>query len=254
MRGTGRSPSAGGPAAADTSRAQEALRAVETEPGGSALGALLLPPAPTTLVVLADEPLRGRPIPAGVWVASRARILRLIEGPLDAARRALATAAVVADPAGEMASIIARAKEVPDAVREPRMRVHYFEVTRLMKRVDSADRRGKAEVARLLRAQLVTAASKLLFLERREWPAPLDVMLDELGRHAALAPLAERLAQVVSAPAPRDLRKLRGALDEYLVASGVDFVKAPTEIWDYLMFTDAGQAALDTWGGEAVRR
>ena len=192
---------------------------------------------------------------ADIWIISPRELDAMIDVPTgDINRRRIATAAVLHDPSGIVARIIARAAEVRDDVRDERMRVHYFELTRLAKRIQVAERRDKQDIVRILTAELVLVASKLLFIERRQWPTPTMWIFDELALAGIPAALVAALEAIVESPTARDVRGVRGELDAYLVAAGAAFVRDPEALWSWLFESPRGREAMDIWGGECIRR
>jgi hypothetical protein len=191
---------------------------------------------------------------AEIWVVSPRALDAMIAPPeADRHRRRLATSVLLHDPAGIVAPIVARACEISEEVREERMRVHYFETTRLGKRIQLAERRDEHDVLRVLAAEMVLAVSKLLCLERRQWPAPVHWVFEELAVAGIPAGLVGALEELLESSTARAARALRGRLDAYLVAEGVAFVRDPRALWSWLG-SPRGREATDVWGGESIRR
>lgn len=192
---------------------------------------------------------------ADIWIVSTGVLDAMIAMPTgDVHRRRTATGVVVHDPTGVVAQIIARAAEVPEVMRDERMRLHYFEVTRIAERVQVAERRGRQDVVRILTAQLVLTASKLLFLERYEWPAPIMWTSEELLLAGIPAPLVTALEQILEAPTAKALCLLRDHLNEYLLGAGVALVRDPIALSSWLFESPRGKQVMDVWGGESLRR
>ena len=189
-----------------------------------------------------------------VWVIELGELERQLGLRADNHRRRVADAIVLFDTDDTLAGLVARARHVPADVRDARMRVHHFELAWAAQRVLKAEKRGRAAIARILAAELVLAAGNLLFLARGQWPGPLPWMFEELAAAGVPDEIVARLRALVTSPSARDARRLRGAIDAYLIASGVAFVADPVALWAWINHTPEGQLAHVTYGGELSRR
>jgi hypothetical protein len=243
----------------------------EVVPPAHVVGSLVAPPLGAAdgvrqiCVVADDEHVRSRGgsaedavvrnddgFVARIFVCSRDDFESKVGLFPDGEKRRLATATLVHDREGELSTLVKRATTLTDELRDVRIKVHYFEVTRLGKRMQSAERRGKTDVLHLLAAQDVLATASVAFLARGEWPAFSATVLTELH---GLVPqeLVDALARLLAEPSARRARAARGQLDAYLLERGIELVRFPAELWDW-MASPAGTEALDYWGGECVRR
>lgn len=157
-------------------------------------------------------------------------------------------ARVLFDRQGVLTMLLAEIAALPAAVAADRMRVHYFEVTNLAAKILAAERRTRREAARVLTAQLVLSAARLLFLSKNAWPSPVSWMFDELELAGVPAPLIAALRAVLEAPAPKTIRTLRGTLDEYLLGCGAAFVGDPVALLEWVYETPDGLRAAAQWG------
>ena len=157
-------------------------------------------------------------------------------------------ARVLFDRGGALATLLSVLSELPPAVAAERMRVHYFEVTSLAAKILSAQRRARADAVQLLAAQLVLCSGKLLTLSRSAWPAPTTWMFEELVLVGVPDHLVGGLRRVLESPQARELRSLRGALDEYLLGAGATFVGDPAALLDWIYGTQEGLRAVASWG------
>lgn len=208
-------------------------------------------------VVEEDRATAPRPSPNDdlrVRSVSLSHLTRLATHGSDADRRCIARATVVHDDDGVLARTIAQLRTLLDGVREDRMRVHYFELTRFAKRAHTAERRLKKDVVQLLTAEIVLAAARVLFLAKGEWPTSIPWVFDDLRDQGISSGLVDALEEVLASPGSRPLRRLRVPFDQELLGLGAVFLSDPESLWKWLFETAEGRAAMGRWGGEAVTR
>jgi len=142
----------------------------------------------------------------------------------DADRYAISRYHILHDPDGVLAAAQARFAVIPDDVRQVRLRIYYFEVSRLMHQVVKAGQRDNAELATLLIGTLVTSTAKLLFVEQGMWPSPASWMRREL--ELLQVPLTASLFELLRSEWPA-VRLFRHHLNKYLLGRGHAFVGHP---------------------------
>jgi hypothetical protein len=160
---------------------------------------------------------------------------------------------VLSDPKGELAALVRPLVELRDEVRDARLRVHYFESTYVAQKLQKALRQNRVATVRILAAELAIAVSKVLFLEQRRWPVPLNWMFEELVVAGIPSDLIDGLRALAETPNGGAVRALRGRLDPYLLARGCAFVADPLELWQWLFQHADGRQARNAWAGEALR-
>ncbi|OWQ90659.1 hypothetical protein CDN99_10705 [Roseateles aquatilis] len=156
-------------------------------------------------------------------------------------------ARILFDRDGQLASLLARVAKVPHVMATDRLKVHYFEVTFVIGKIQSALRRHQREAVTLLRTQLVLAAARLLFLQRGTWPPPTTWIFHELALVGVPSDLIAALRDVLDVADPRRLRVLRGALDGHLIERGATFVDNPVLLLDWLFESPEGRRAQMNW-------
>jgi hypothetical protein len=159
-------------------------------------------------------------------------------------------ARILFDPTGAVASMLERAAVLPSAIRDVRLRVHYYEFTYLSQKVQNAHRRAKRIPALLCGSQLVYAVAKLLLIEKGEWPAPMTWVFEELELAGIPAEIITDLRRVLETADVRAVRALRGRLDPYLIERGNSFIEDPTDFWHWLFHTAEGERAEAEWAGD----
>ncbi len=212
-------------------------------------------------VVVADDTvaaeLAGSEVHRKIWVEGRKLADlslypagSLASPPSDLEHFRAMYARVLFEDGGQVTALLDLARALPPAMAAERLRVHYFEVTNLMAKARSAQQRGHDDIAALLRSQLVVRAGRLLAVSRGVWPSPTTWMFEELSWSGVPAPLLASLRALPTSAEPRQLRTLRGALDEYLLAQGIAFVADPGALLEWIYGTPAGRSAVAAWGWE----
>jgi FkbH-like protein len=214
-------------------------------------------------IVLEDAALGALPVPerrlfvqkdgkkeADIWLMSRSQLASMT---LEVDLRALSKAVMLHDERGELATTIDRVSVMSEEVREERLRLHYFEMTFGIQKLNNAIRRDKKSTARLLAAGIVSAAAKLLFVERRVWPASTSWMFEELALEGVEADTITLMQSVLEAGEVRSIRELRAKVDQYLVAKGFAFTTEPERLLEWYTLTAEGERARQRWAGELAR-
>lgn len=145
-----------------------------------------------------------------------------------------------------LAEITARIAALPEADRQDRLRVHYYELLWAADKAKKARKRGNVANARLLEGSALDAARRLLFVVRRRWPARRDWATHELVDAGIPTPLLEQWADALGSDAPA-LDDLRGALDPWLTAEGHSFHQNSFVLTNWCQFTAEGRAACERW-------
>lgn len=167
----------------------------------------------------------------------------------DADRRRIAMCEILSDPTGAIAAAQSRLARVPEPVRQARVRLHYFEVGRVAHLIHKAEARADRPLVRLLTAELVQEAAKLLFIERSQWPSPLSWMRQEL--ELLDVSIAASLWSLLDTSEPAAVRLFRRKLDRYLTERGLAFVADPMALMDWYFSSEAGLRARAEWGSPA---
>lgn len=157
-------------------------------------------------------------------------------------------ARVMFDPEGELAPLLARISDLPDSVREVRLRVHYMEVASGAGRAAKCLERGETLNTRLVVADAVAALVKLLFLVERSWPAMRHWASHELALASVDAEIVADLTAAIDAPDMAAMRRLVEIARERLGAAGYDFFEDMDAFRQWAFLSDEGKSAFATWG------
>jgi len=187
---------------------------------------------------------------ADIWLMSRSQ---LEATSLEVELRALSKTVLIHDQGGTLAKIIDRVSAMSDVVREERLRVHYFEMTFGIQKLNNALRRKKSGATRLLAAGIVNAAAKLLFVDRRVWPSTSSWMFEELALEGVDVATVKSLQDVLETGELRSARELRAKIDQQLVAHGFAFTSDPERLLEWYNLTPEGMQARQRWAGELAR-
>lgn len=171
----------------------------------------------------------------------------LADSRQDVVRQGYRHAVVLHDPHGHVAEVVRRVAELPAAVREERLRVHWLELLFGLGRAKKTLDRGLELDARLVLGDALLAAAKLLFVAGGAWPAPRHWTREEL----ALLGVPDALLEGLEAAAvTTDLEAWNALLDgvrAHLVERDLAFHEDGPALVRWAFLTDAGRAAFERW-------
>jgi hypothetical protein len=158
-------------------------------------------------------------------------------------------ARVLYDPSGELGPLLARIAELPDEVRDARLRVHMLETVAAARRARKClDRAGGELNLRLLAADAVASLAKLLFLLEGSWPAMRHWADDELRLLGVGDERLARMRSALAAPAPESLDALAAEARAALDAHGLEFHRDWLAFLAWCFLSEDGKRAFLTWG------
>jgi hypothetical protein len=152
-------------------------------------------------------------------------------------------AKVLYDPEGALAPLLARIAVLPEEVRSVRVRVHYLELLAARGRSAKCAQRGETLNARLVGADGVAAAAKLLFLLSGSWPAMRHWASHELLIAGAHAGVVEQMKAALDGAVTPLVDTVRELLD----AHGFDFHHDIGALRTWAFISDEGKRAFLTW-------
>lgn len=171
----------------------------------------------------------------------------LVDSRQDIVRAGYRHAVVLHDPEGRVAPVVRRLAALPDDVRDARLRVHWLELLFGLGRARKTLERGKTLDARLVLADALRAAVKLVFVASGAWPAPTHWTREELDLLGVGEGLLDHLARCAASVDLEDWRALHEHVRGHLGSCGLTFhddVEALTR-WAYL--TAEGRASFERW-------
>lgn len=160
-------------------------------------------------------------------------------------------AVVLHDPEGKVAPIIRRLAELPEDVRQDRLRVHYLEFRFALGRARKTESGGRDRDLnlRLLRGDAVSALSKVLFLTARSWPATHHWVEQELRLLGVPEALLGHIEKAFAAPNPDRRKALVDATDGWLDERGETFHRDTAGLMAWAFHRTEGKRAFERWGG-----
>jgi hypothetical protein len=158
-------------------------------------------------------------------------------------------AAVLFDPAGELAPLLADLGRFPADVRETRARVHFVEfrantLSRSLKGLE----RGDPLNTRLSVSDAVIALVKLLFVVRGRWPSLRHWARQELSLAGVGDDMLDRMEALLLEPSAERVRDLVERVERWLDAEGMGFHRDPMALHAWAFLSEEGKRAFVTWG------
>ena len=173
----------------------------------------------------------------------------LVDSRQDVLRAGYRHAVVLHDPAGRVAPVVARLAELPAAVREERLRVHWLELLFGLGRARKTLVRERELDARLVLADALRAAVKLLFVAAGVWPAPAHWTRAELALLGVPERVLDGLATCATSLDLDDWRGLVAEVRAHLDARGLRFHEDADVLTQWAFLTAEGRAAFERWAG-----
>lgn len=174
--------------------------------------------------------------------------LALVDSRQDIVRAGYRHAVVLHDPDGRVAPVVERLAALRDDVRDARLRVHWLEFLFGIGRSRKTFDRGRTFETRLVLADALRAAVKLLFVAAGAWPAPTHWTRDELSLLGVGEPLLDHLETCTTSLDGEDWKALTVAVVAHLEASGHTFHEDAEALVRWAYLTADGRAALERWG------
>lgn len=172
----------------------------------------------------------------------------LVDSRQDIVRAGYRHAVVLHDPHERVAPVVERLAELPTAVRGERLRVHWLEFVFGLGRAKKTFDREQELDARIVLADALRAAVKLLFVAARAWPAPTHWTREELALLEVPESLLAQIATCATSIDLDDWRSLHAGVRTFLVARRLDFHEDGEALTRWAFLTDAGRAAFERWG------
>lgn len=158
-------------------------------------------------------------------------------------------AVILHDPDGRIAPVVARLAELPEDVRQARLRVHYLEFRFALGRARKTARRGGEIDLRLLRGDALAALVKLLFLAVGSWPATHHWTEPELRLLEVPDELMRQVERTFSDPTSEAPRQLVEAIEAWLDGRGETFYRDLDGLMTWTFHRSEGKRAFEQWGG-----
>jgi len=158
-------------------------------------------------------------------------------------------ALVLHDPQGRIAPMVKKLAELPENVRQDRMRVHFLEFLYRLGRARKTGMRGIHAInLSLLHGDALSALVKLLFLAKRSWPATKHWSEEELLELGIAPGLLQQISDWRSDPTAERAKGLIGAIKAFLDDCDETFHRDLEPPQQWLFFTKEGKRAFERWG------
>jgi predicted nucleotidyltransferase len=156
------------------------------------------------------------------------------------------------DHTGTLTTEIRSGAQMTDSVRERRLRLSFYEGMLAAGKSLSAAKRGQPEAVRIAAALATVAFLRVLFFAKRAWPPPVSWYFEEIKLLDIPNDLIEAIRTMSAQPDSRAHRMVRGKLDPWLIEQGIDFVRDPAALHEWLQFTEEGRETKVRWGWMAA--
>jgi len=157
-------------------------------------------------------------------------------------------AAILHDPEGRIAAIVSKLAELPDIVREQRMRVHFLEFIYGSGRARKTLERGSTLNVRMVLAAAVRALVKLLFLQHGSWAPTLHWSEQELRELGIPVDLITQMTGLLADPTEDALRGLVERVKARLTEREETFHDDVAALDRWAFLTAEGKRAFARWG------
>lgn len=158
-------------------------------------------------------------------------------------------AVVLHDPRGRIAPVVARLAELPEGIRQDRLRVHYLEFRFALGRARKTERRSDDLNLRLLRGDAATALAKVLFLAARSWPATHHWVGQELRLLGVPDALLCDMSGALAEPTPERTKSLVDTVGAWLDERGETFHRDGAALITWAFHRREGREAFERWAG-----
>ncbi|MDD5263370.1 MAG: hypothetical protein PHU43_00845 [Candidatus Bipolaricaulis sp.] len=160
-------------------------------------------------------------------------------------------AVIVHDPVGRIAPVIRRLAELPEGIRQDRLRAHYLEFRFALGRARKTAQGGRNRDLnlRLLRGDAASALVKVLFLAARSWPATHHWVEQELRLLGVPAALVQDMEATFRDPAHERTKRLVETVDAWLNERGETFHHDTSALIAWAFHRDEGKSAFERWAG-----
>lgn len=171
----------------------------------------------------------------------------LLDSRQDVVRAGYRHAVVLHDTDGRVGQVVERLARLPDDVRDERLRVHWLEFLFGLGRARKTLERKKVLDARLVLADALRGAVKLLFVAEGAWPAPAHWTREELALLGAPPGLLERIETCATSIDLADWKGLHEAVRARLDDEGLTFHHDAESLAQWAFLTPEGCAAFERW-------
>ena len=159
-------------------------------------------------------------------------------------------AVILHDPEGRIESIVQQLAELPENVRQERMRVRFLEFLYRLGRVRKTLHRSDTPLnAALLQGDALGMLTDLLFLAKRSWPSTRHWAEQELRLLGVPEDLLSQATQLGQGALDVDgLRALVDSVKDFLSECGETFHQDMPPLERWLFFRSEGKQAFERWG------
>ncbi len=171
----------------------------------------------------------------------------LVSSTLDLFHYPYQHAVILHDPQGRIGPIVVALAELPELVRQDRLRVHYLEFRFALGRARKTRERGRALNLGLLYGDALEALVKTLFLACRSWPSTHHWSEQELHLLGVPSPLLDQATEAFADPVPDRMRQLAACVDAWLDERGEAFHRDSAALITWAFHRAEGRQAFETW-------
>jgi len=177
--------------------------------------------------------------------------LALVLSTQDLFHHAYQHAAILHDPDGRVAPVVRRLAELPEGIRQDRLRVHYLEFRFALGRARKTEQgaRDRDLNLRLLRGDAACALVKVLFLAARSWPATHHWVEQELRLIGVPDALLQDVESTLRDLSQERTKRLVEAVDAWLDQRGETFHRDTSALFTWAFHRDEGKGAFERWAG-----
>ncbi len=160
-------------------------------------------------------------------------------------------AVILHDPDGRIAPVVRRLAELPEGIRQDRLRVHYLEFRFALGRARKTEQgaRDRALNLRLLKGNAASALVKVLFLAARSWPATHHWAEQELRLLGVPDALLQDLESTFRDLAQERTKRLVETVNAWLDERGETFHHDTGALITWAFHRDEGKDAFERWAG-----
>jgi hypothetical protein len=182
-----------------------------------------------------------------IMIRSWGELTSYVDSDWDLDHYPYKAARLLFDPTGRLRDVLARIVELPETVRQDRMRVHHHEVIRARSKWKKCLARGYHANAELTGVLGLFALSRLMFVAQSSWAASKDWTTNGLRDVGVPEHIVVELERALRKPSVDHLDGVLAVVHPWLDSKQLDFHHSPSGTGEWCAFDDRGVAASRKW-------